>query len=159
MPEAVIVEALRSPFARGKMGKGELSGIHPVVLLGQLQKAVIERAGLEPADVEQVIGGCVTQAGEQSNNVVRHAWLSRGDDYTVAGTTVDTQCGSGQQANHMVNAFVKSGSIDVGIGCGVECMSRVPLGANFADKKLGRPVSKQYLERYAFKSQFQGAEM
>ena len=101
MPEAVIVEALRSPFARGKMGKGELSGIHPVVLLGQLQKAVIERAGLEPGDVEQVIGGCVTQAGEQSNNVVRHAWLSRGDDYTVAGTTVDTQCGSGQQANHM----------------------------------------------------------
>ena len=130
MPEAVIVEALRSPIARGKMGKGELSGIHPVKLLGTLQRAVVERAGIEPTEVEQIVAGCVTQAGEQSNNIARHAWLSHGDDYTVAGTTVDTQCGSGQQANHMVNAFVKAGSIDVGIGCGVEVMSHVGLGAN-----------------------------
>jgi len=130
MREAVIVEALRTPIGRGKLGRGDLSGIHPVRLLGQVQKAVVDRAGLEPKDVEQVVGGCVTQAGEQSNNVVRHAWLSRGDDYTVAGTTVDTQCGSGQQANHMINAFVKAGSIDVGIGCGVEVMSHVGLGAN-----------------------------
>ena len=130
MREAVIVEALRTPIGRGKLGRGDLSGIHPVKLLGQMQKAVVDRAGLEPGDVEQVVGGCVTQAGEQSNNVVRHAWLSRGDDYTVAGTTVDTQCGSGQQANHMINAFVKAGSIDVGIACGVEVMSHVGLGAN-----------------------------
>jgi acetyl-CoA C-acetyltransferase len=130
MPEAVIVEALRTPIARGKMGRGELSGIHPVKLLGSIQRAVVEKAGIEPTEVEQIVGGCVTQAGEQSNNVARHAWLSVGDDYTVAGTTVDTQCGSGQQANHMVNAFVKAGSIDVGIGCGVEVMSHVGLGAN-----------------------------
>jgi acetyl-CoA C-acetyltransferase len=130
MPEAVIVEALRTPIARGKMGKGELSGIHPVTLLGTIQRAVVERAGIAPTEVEQIVGGCVTQAGEQSNNIARHAWLSVGDDYTVAGTTVDTQCGSGQQANHMVNAFVKAGSIDVGIGCGVEVMSHVGLGAN-----------------------------
>jgi acetyl-CoA C-acetyltransferase len=130
MPEAVIVEALRTPIARGKMGRGELSGIHPVKLLGTIQRAVVERAGIEPKEVEQIVGGCVTQAGEQSNNIARHAWLSVGDDYTVAGTTVDTQCGSGQQANHMVNAFVKAGSIDVGIGCGVEVMSHVGLGAN-----------------------------
>ncbi len=130
MPEAVIVEALRTPIARGRMGKGELSGIHPVKLLGTIQRAVVERAGIEPKEVEQIVAGCVTQAGEQSNNIARHAWLSHGDDYTVAGTTVDTQCGSGQQANHMVNAFVKAGSIDVGIGCGVEVMSHVGLGAN-----------------------------
>jgi acetyl-CoA C-acetyltransferase len=130
MREAVIVEAVRTPIARGKMGKGELSGIHPVKLLGRVQRAVVEKAGIDPGDVEQIVGGCVTQAGEQSNNVARHAWLSHGDDYTVAGTTVDTQCGSGQQANHMVNAFVKAGSIDVGIGCGVEVMSHVGLGAN-----------------------------
>ena len=130
MPEAVIVEALRTPIARGKMGRGELSGIHPAKLLGTIQRAVVERAGIAPTEVEQIVGGCVTQAGEQSNNIARHAWLSVGDDYTVAGTTVDTQCGSGQQANHMVNAFVKAGSIDVGIGCGVEVMSHVGLGAN-----------------------------
>jgi acetyl-CoA C-acetyltransferase len=130
MREAVIVEALRTPIARGKLGRGELSGIHPVTLLGRVQRAVVGRAGLEPGEVDQIIGGCVTQAGEQSNNIARHAWLSRGDDWTVAGTTVDTQCGSGQQANHLVNALVRSGSIEVGIGCGVEVMSHVGLGAN-----------------------------
>jgi acetyl-CoA C-acetyltransferase len=130
MPEAVIVEALRTPIARGKMGRGDLSGIHPAKLLGTVQRAVVDRAGLEPKDVDQIVGGCVTQAGEQSNNIARHAWLTHGDDYTVAGTTVDTQCGSGQQANHMVRAFVQAGSIDVGIGCGVEVMSHVGLGAN-----------------------------
>jgi acetyl-CoA C-acetyltransferase len=130
MHEAVIVEALRTPIARGKMARGELSGIHPVKLLGQVQRAVVDKAGIEPADVGQVVGGCVTQAGEQSNNVARHAWLSRGDDWTVAGTTVDAQCGSGQQANHIINAFIRGGTIDCGIGCGVEVMSHVGLGAN-----------------------------
>ncbi len=130
MREAVIVEALRTPIARGKPGKGWLSGLHPATLLGKVQRGVCRKAGIEPKQVDQVIGGCVTQAGEQSNNVARHAWLSVGDDWTVAGTTVDTQCGSGQQANHLINALVKSGSIDVGIGCGVEVMSHVGLGAN-----------------------------
>jgi acetyl-CoA C-acetyltransferase len=130
MREAVIVEALRTPIARGKAGKGALSAYHPASLLGIVQRAVCEKAGIEPSMVEQIIGGCVTQAGEQSNNIARNAWLSRGGDWTVAGSTVDAQCGSGQQANHLVSALVKSGQIDIGIACGVEVMSHVGLGAN-----------------------------
>jgi acetyl-CoA C-acetyltransferase len=130
MREAVIVEALRSPIARGKMGKGELSGFHPTQLLAKLQFGVVEKAGIDPKHVEQVVGGCVTQAGEQAGNVARNAWLSRGIGWHTGGTTVDTQCGSGQQANHIVSAFVRAGSIDVGIAGGVEMMSHVGLGAN-----------------------------
>jgi len=131
MREAVIVEALRTPIGRGKMGRGDLSGLHAAQLLGHVQKGLVEKAGLAPPDVEQIFGGCVTQAGEQSNNVTRHAWLSVSDqDYSTAGTTVDVQCGSGQQANNIANALVKGGSIDIGIACGVELMSHVGLGAN-----------------------------
>ncbi len=130
MREAVIVEALRTPIARGKLGRGELSGLHPAHLLARVQYGLCERAGIDPKQVEQVVGGCVTQAGEQSNNVTRHAWLSAGQGWHTGGTTVDTQCGSGQQANHIVNAFVRSGSVDCGIACGVEVMSHVGLGAN-----------------------------
>jgi len=130
MREAVIVEALRTPIAKGKMGRGGLSGIHPANLLAEIQNAVVKKAGIEAKEIEQVIGGCVTQAGEQAGNVARHAWLARGDGWHTGGTTVDTQCGSGQQANHLVNALVKSGSIDAGIACGVEVMSHVGLGAN-----------------------------
>jgi acetyl-CoA C-acetyltransferase len=130
MRESVIVEALRTPIARGKMGKGDLCGFHPAQLLAKVQYGLCERAGIDPREVEQVVGGCVTQAGEQAGNVARHAWLSRGNVWQPGGTTVDTQCGSGQQANHFVNALVKGGSIDCGIGCGVELMSHVGLGAN-----------------------------
>lgn len=130
MPEAVIVEAVRSPIGRGKPVRGWLSGLHPVQLLARVQEGVVERAGIEPTMVEQIIGGCVTQAGEQSNNVTRHAWLQRGKDYVVAGTTVDAQCGSSQQANHLVRALVQAGCIDAGIACGIEVMSHVGLGAN-----------------------------
>ncbi len=130
MPEAVIVEALRTPIARGKAVTGALSAFHPATLLGMVQSAVLEKADVDPTLVEQIVGGCVTKAGEQSNNVVRNAWLSLGKGYEAAGTTVDAQCGSGQQANHIVSAFVKAGSIDVGIACGVEVMSHVGLGAN-----------------------------
>ncbi len=133
MREAVIVEALRSPIGRGKPIKGALSAFHPATLLGKLQDAVIERAGVEPKDVEQIVGGCVTQAGEQSCNIARNAWLARGNGYHTGGTTVDTQCGSGQQANHIISAFVKVGSIDLGIACGIEVMSHVGLGANVAN--------------------------
>ncbi len=130
MREAVIVEVLRTPIARGKMGKGELSGFHATQLLARAQQGVIDKAGIDPAIVEQVVGGCVTQAGEQSGNVARNAWLSRGDGWHTGGTSVDTQCGSGQQANHIVSAFVRAGSIDCGIACGIELMSHVGLGAN-----------------------------
>ncbi len=115
MREAVIVEALRTPIARGKMGRGGLSGIHPANLLGTVQQAVVERAGIDPVDVEQVIGGCVTQAGEQAGNVARHSWLAKSKGWHTGGTTVDTQCGSGQQANHLIRALVAAESIDVGI--------------------------------------------
>ena len=130
MREAVIVEALRTPIGRGKPGAGELSAFHPATLLGLVQRAVVERAGIDPLEIEQIVGGCVTQAGEQSNNIARNAWLARGAPWEVAGTTVDTQCGSSQQANHIISAFVKAGSIDAGIACGVEVMSHVGLGAN-----------------------------
>ncbi|MEB2345128.1 MAG: steroid 3-ketoacyl-CoA thiolase [Deltaproteobacteria bacterium] len=130
MREAVIVEALRTPIARGKMGKGDLSGLHSTQLLAKVQFALCEKAGIDPGDVEQVIGGCVTQAGEQSNNIARNAWLSAGKSFTAGATTVDTQCGSSQQANHLVRALVTAGSIDIGVACGIEMMSHVGLGAN-----------------------------
>ncbi len=132
MPEAVIVEALRTPIARGRAGPGELSGLHPAQLLAKLLYGLCEKAGIEPRQVEQVIGGCVTQAGEQAGNLARNAWLSgaAADGWHTGGTTVDTQCGSGQQANHLVRALVAAGSIECGIACGVESMSRVGLGAN-----------------------------
>ena len=130
MREAVIVDAIRTPIGRGKMIKGDLSGLHAAHLLRRVQTAICERSGIHPSDVEQVIGGCVTQAGEQSNNITRQAWLSGGDDWTCGATTIDTQCGSGQQANSLINALVKGGTIDVGIACGLELMSHVGLGAN-----------------------------
>jgi acetyl-CoA C-acetyltransferase len=130
MAEAVIVEALRTPIAKGKKGRGELSGLHPATLLGRVFQGVVERAGIDPEQVEQVIGGCVTQAGEQAGNLARISWLAANKGWQTGGTTVDTQCGSGQQANHLVRALVTAGSIDVGIAGGCEVMSHVGLGAN-----------------------------
>lgn len=127
MSEPVIVEAVRTPIGKRN---GWLAGLHATRILGEALKAVIERAGIEPGMVEQVVGGCVTQAGEQGANVTRNAWLGMGLPYEVAATTVDCQCGSGQQANHMVAGLIAAGAIDIGIACGVEAMSRVPLGAN-----------------------------
>ena len=129
MPEAVIVEAVRTPVGRRN---GVLAGLHPAELLGVAHTALIERAGVDPATVAQVIGGCVTQAGEQSNNVTRNAWLHAGLPWTTACTTIDCACGSSQQAIHLVAGLIASGAIDAGIGCGVEGMSRVPLGAAVA---------------------------
>lgn len=127
MAEAVIVEAVRTPI--GKRA-GWLAGMHPAEILAVVQREVVRRAGIDPADVEQVVGGCVTQAGEQGSNVTRNAWLGAGLPYQVAATTVDCQCGSGQQSNHFISNLITAGAMDVGIGCGVEAMSRVPLGAN-----------------------------
>ena len=101
-----------------------------LVRCGTVMDGVIEKAGIDPALVEQVIGGCVTQAGEQAGNVTRIAWLNRNKGWAGGGTTVDSQCGSGQQANHLVRALTAVGSIDCGIAGGVEVMSHVGLGAN-----------------------------
>jgi acetyl-CoA C-acetyltransferase len=127
MSQPVIVEAVRSPIGKRN---GVLSGLHPAELLGTVLVELVKRAGIEPAEVEQVVGGCVTQAGEQASNVTRTAWLHQGLPYEVAATTIDCQCGSSQQANHFVANLITAGAIDVGIACGVESMSRVGLGAN-----------------------------
>ena len=127
MGTAVIVEAVRTPI--GKRG-GVLSGLHAAEILGAAQRAVLDRAGLEPADVEQVAGGCVTQAGEQSSNITRTAWLHAGLPYATGCQTLDAQCGSAQQAAHLVAGLIAADAIEVGIACGVEAMSRVPLGSN-----------------------------
>ena len=128
--EAVIVEAVRTPIARGKPGVGDLHGFHAVELLGLSLAEIIKRSGLEYSDVDYIAGGCVTQAGEQAGNIVRNAWLNLGKDYTAGGTTLDNQCGSAQTANHMISSMIGSGSINIGIACGVEAMSRVGLGMN-----------------------------
>jgi acetyl-CoA C-acetyltransferase len=130
MTEAVIVEAVRTPIARGKPIVGELNGVHPAALLAKAYAGALERAGVAMEDVGQVYAGCVTQAGEQSNNLARNAWLSMGKNWTTACTTVDTQCGSAQTSTHIIDALIKAGQINIGIGAGVECMSRVGLGQN-----------------------------
>ncbi|MFJ2570276.1 steroid 3-ketoacyl-CoA thiolase [Streptomyces halstedii] len=140
MTEAVIVEAARTPVGRRR---GALSGLHPAELLGLAQKGLLERAGIAPDTVDQVIGGCVTQAGEQSNNVTRNAWLHSGLPHTTACTTIDCACGSSQQAVHLVAGLIASGAVETGIGCGVESMSRVFLGTALAPG-TGSPVPESW---------------
>ena len=127
MATPVIVEAARTPI--GKRA-GRLSGLHAAEILGFALTGLVSRSGLDPAVVEQVAGGCVTQAGEQSSNITRTAWLHAGLPYETGCFTLDAQCGSAQQATHLIAGLIATDAISVGIGCGVEAMSRVPLGAN-----------------------------
>ncbi|OBF16525.1 steroid 3-ketoacyl-CoA thiolase [Mycobacterium sp. ACS4331] len=127
MGNPVIVEATRSPIGKRN---GWLSGLHATELLGAVQRALVEKAGIDPGAVEQVIGGCVTQYGEQANNVTRQSWLVAGLPEHVGATSIDCQCGSAQQANHLIAGLIATGAIDIGIACGIEAMSRVGLGAN-----------------------------
>jgi acetyl-CoA C-acetyltransferase len=127
MGTAVIVEAVRTPIGKRN---GALSGLHAAEILGSALTGLVERAGLDPMAVEQIAGGCVTQAGEQSSNVTRTAWLHAGMPYQVGCFTLDAQCGSAQQAAHLIAGLIAADAIDIGIGCGVEAMSRVPLGTN-----------------------------
>jgi acetyl-CoA C-acetyltransferase len=124
---AVIVEAVRTPI--GRRG-GALAGLHAAEILGAAQGALLDRAGIEAAAVEQVAGGCVTQAGEQSSNITRTAWLHAGLPYQAGCLTLDAQCGSAQQAVHLIAGLIAADAISVGVGCGVEAMSRVPLRSN-----------------------------
>ena len=156
MSNVVIVDAVRTPIGKRN---GGLSTLHPAQVLATVQQAIIERTGIDPAVVDQVIGGCVSQVGEQAFNVTRTAWLSAGLPLTTAATTVDTQCGSSQQATNLATALVGSGVVDVALACGVEAMSRVPIGA--AGNKafgLGIPFPSTYFGRYEMTSQFEGAE-
>ncbi|MEU5877664.1 thiolase family protein [Spirillospora sp. NPDC047279] len=128
MRDAVIVEAVRTPVAKGKPG-GALHAEHPVDLLARTLTALVDRTGIDPAEVDDVIGGVVTQAGEQAVNLTRSAVLAAGFPESVPATTVDRQCGSSQQAAHFAAQGVISGAYDVVIACGVESMSRVPMGS------------------------------
>ncbi|MEC7909851.1 MAG: steroid 3-ketoacyl-CoA thiolase [Actinomycetota bacterium] len=155
MGKAVIVEAMRTPIGRGRELVGQFNGFHATELLGLLQQGIVERAGIQSSEVEQVIGGCVTQAGQQASNVTRTAWLNTAGDYTTGATTIDTQCGSGQQANNLIHALIEAGTIDVGLACGVELMSRVGLGANVFN---GPGSSKPDDFPWDSPNQFQAAE-
>ncbi|MFG1695404.1 thiolase family protein [Nonomuraea sp. NPDC049309] len=129
MRDAVIVQAVRTPIGKGKPG-GALSGVHPVDLLAHALKALVERSGIDPSEVDDVIGGCVDQVAEQAMNTTRYAWLAAGFPDSVPAVTVDRQCGSSQQAVHFAAQGVLSGAYDLVIACGVESMSRVPMWSN-----------------------------
>ena len=153
MGDVYIVEACRSPI--GKRGKG-LAGLKPADLLGKVQKAALDRSGIAPEKIDQVVGGCVSQVGEQTFNIARIAWLSQGLPLEVASTTVDAQCGSSQQATSMAASMVGAGIEDVVMSCGVEMMSRVPLGSAM---KGGSPMGENYANLFQPTSQFIGAAM
>jgi acetyl-CoA C-acetyltransferase len=156
MSEVVIIDAVRTPIGRRN---GGLASVHPADLLAGVLADLVSRTGIDPAEVDQVVGGCVSQVGQQSFNLTRTAWLSAGLPLTVAATTIDTQCGSSQQATSFASALVASGVVDVAIACGVESMSRVPIGSNSSKKLgLGVPIPKSYFESFEFTSQFEGAE-
>jgi acetyl-CoA C-acetyltransferase len=156
MTDVVIIDALRSPIGRRN---GGLAGVHPAELLSGVLAGLVERSGVDPMEIEQVVTGCVSQVGEQSFNVGRTAWLTAGLPLGAAVTTVDTQCGSSQQATNLATALIASGTVDVAIACGVESMSRIPIGANSSKKLgLGVPIPKPYFGQYEFTSQFEGAE-
>ncbi|HEY1700274.1 MAG TPA: steroid 3-ketoacyl-CoA thiolase [Trebonia sp.] len=135
MSYAVIVEAARTPIGKRR---GGLSGLHPAEILGAAQVAVLERSGVDPAEIEQITGGCVTQAGAQSSNITRTAWLHAGLPYQTGALTLDAQCGSAQQAVHLIAGLIAADAISAGIACGVEAMSRVPLGSNLSTG-VGKP--------------------
>ncbi|TDD88272.1 steroid 3-ketoacyl-CoA thiolase [Saccharopolyspora karakumensis] len=135
MGTPVIVEAVRTPIGKRK---GWLSGLHASEILGAAQRGLLDRAGIDPASVEQVIGGCVTQAGEQAGNITRTAWLHAGLPRETGATSIDAQCGSAQQATHLIAGLIATGAIEIGVSCGVEAMTRVPLGSNIGTD-VGRP--------------------
>ena len=156
MTEVVIIEALRTPVGRRN---GGLAPVHPASLLSWPIKALLEATAIDPAEVQQVVTGCVTQVGEQSFNIGRTAWLAAGLPMSTAVTTVDTQCGSSQQAANLAASLIASGTVDVAIACGVESMSRIPIAANSSKELgLGVPLLKSYFQNYEFTSQFEGAE-
>jgi len=158
MSEVVVVEAVRSPVGRRR---GGLSGCHSTELLAKVLKEVVDRAKVDPKEIGQVVGGCVGQVGMQTMNVARNAWLTAGLPLDVAATTVDAQCGSSQQATNLAYAMVASGVVDAAVGCGIELMSRVPMGATIprGDVDYGKPVTREYWKHHEFTSQFQGAEL
>jgi acetyl-CoA acyltransferase len=154
MPNAVIIDAVRTPV--GRRG-GRLSGWHAVDLAAQPLKALLERTGLDPAQIEDVIMGCTMQVGEQAMNIARNAALAAGFPDSVPGTTVDRQCGSAQQAIHFAAQAVMSGAMEIAIGAGIESMSRVPIGST-TEPGPGEAYGPLYLERFELIHQGECAE-
>jgi len=156
MSDVVIVEALRTPI--GRRGGG-LSTMHSADLLAAVLRELVDRSGIDPAEVGQVVGGCVSQVGMQAFNVARTAWLTAGLPISAPATTVDSQCGSSQQATNLATSLVAAGVVEVAVACGVEIMSQVPMGSSLArNEGVGKAVPKSYFGRYEFTSQFEAAE-
>jgi acetyl-CoA acyltransferase len=145
MPNAVIVDAIRTPLGKRN---GRLKDWHPVDLAAETLKALVDRTGIDPAIIDDVVMGCVMQVGEQGVNIARNAVLAAGWPETVPGTTVDRQCGSSQQAAHFAAQGVIAGAYDVVVASGVEVMSRVPMGASMVDGKYGFPFGPKVGARY-----------
>ncbi|GAT66369.1 acetyl-CoA acetyltransferase [Planomonospora sphaerica] len=161
MAEAYIVGAVRTPVGKKK---GGLSAVHPTDLAAHTLKALIDRTGVDPSAVEDVIMGCVMQFGPQSMDIARNAWLSAGLPESVPGVTIDRQCGSSQQSIHFAAQGVLSGTQDLVVAAGVESMSIVPMGASITaalEKGMPFPFGDGWVERYGKQeiSQFRGAEL
>jgi acetyl-CoA C-acetyltransferase len=155
MSSVVVIDAVRTPVGRRK---GGLRGMHSADLLAAALAEVVRRSKIPADEIEQVIGGCVSQVGMQAFNVVRTATLVAGLPASVGATTVDAQCGSGQQSFALAHSLVASGTVDVAVACGVENMSAVPMGSNMGTG-VGKGIPKSYFGKYQFTSQFQGAEL
>ena len=158
MRDVVIVAAGRSPIGKKN---GALSAAHPTELLGQVMMEVLKRAGVSPASVGQVVGGCINKVGAQAMSVTRTAWLTGGGPAEVPCSTVDSQCGSSQYAVNLAASLIASGAEDVVLACGVENMSLLPIGSDAvagAQAGFGKPITRKYREHFEFTSQFEGAE-
>jgi acetyl-CoA acetyltransferase family protein len=160
LKDATIVEAVRTPIGRGSAENGIYRDLHPATLLGGVFTEVLHRAGVDSAEVDNVIGGCVLQIGEQSGGITRSAWLQQGLAQTAGATTVDIRCGSGQQAVNLAALRIGAGVDDVVVAGGVEHMGRVGFSVMTAAREAyGEPFTPELHERYALRTQGEGAEM
>jgi len=157
MNNVVIVDAARSPVGKKN---GSLGGAHPTDVLGQVMMKMLERNGVQSGQVDQVVGGCINKVAAQGMNVIRTAWLAHGGAIETPCITIDSQCGSSQQSSTLAHSILASGHAEVVMACGVENMTRLPIGSDSVgkDPKMGKPVSKSYFEQHEFTSQFEGAE-
>jgi acetyl-CoA acyltransferase len=143
MTSAVVVDVIRTPSAKGNRG-GNLAAVHPAELLATVLRALVERTGIDPALVDDVIAGCVTQSGEQAYNIARIALLAAGFPESVPGVTIDRACGSSLQAAHFAAQGVLAGAYDVAIACGVESMSRSPMFSSGQGADTSSPLATRY---------------
>lgn len=157
MTEVVIVDAARSPVGKKN---GSLGGAHPTDVLGQVMMKLLARNSLQSDVVDQVVGGCINKVAAQGMNVTRTAWLAHGGAIETPCITIDSQCGSSQQSTTLAHSIIASGHADVVMACGVENMTRLPIGSDAVgkDKKMGKPISSSYFQQHEFTSQFEGAE-